>query len=993
MPVMRGSADDARADPGSGADPDAGKLARFRARYRDDRALGHVRTLAEYLGEFGGPREEIAAAYLDLECERMAAGESAPAGPAAAAADSVGPFRLLEELGRGGQGAVYLAEDTRLGRRVALKILSGVGRLPADRLARFRREAEVASRLDHPGICAVFEAGTAGPVPYIAMRFVEGENLARRIARERDPDTGPTEREFHDLSQAPAGAAPSDRPTGDTARRRDVRPWVNLIRQAAEAVHVAHEAGIVHRDIKPGNIIVTPEGQPVLVDFGLALDLDSAHPTLTGSGDIFGTPAYMAPEQLMGRRIGIDRRMDVYALGVTLYECVTLRRPFEEPTRQELYRAILTKTPPDPRSFNPAIASDLKVVLETALERDLERRYQTAHDLAEDLRCVLESRPILARPAGPLVRLRRWYRRNPAVAWSVSGLFLSLAAGLCVAVVLLGISKRRGAELERKEAALSAALGEARAAESRAAANAAALEISLSVLREHADRSAIYRLRREAAEDLWPRHPDRLEAMNAWLEEADGIVARHPVHAAARDEVILAAEPPSAAERLADEVRSRAAHPDLHARLDAVRTRLGAIETERAGRVTESRAAAVAEERDRLEAEQAAIEDDPRVTRRWNPRFRDPAVAARFRRLEELAGEIGIFRSVRDEVAARRDYVLSARSDTLGDPAGDWKTCIADVSTLPVYGGLKLAPQYELVPLGKNEAGLWEFWHMGSGERPARDPTSRRVVMAPGTGLVLVLIPGGDVRIGAQRDDASGEHHDPDADPDRESPVVGLRLDAFFLSKFEVTQGQWLRLAGANPSWFRVGLEVLGSTVTPVHPVERISFEDCMEVLDRNNLELPTEAQWERACRAGTGTPWSTGSDRGGLRGFANLADAAARGARMPWQPEDGFERFDDGWVIHGPAGSYEPNLFGLHDMHGNVSEWCRDVDAPMSAGTHRTGDGLHEAAGWSETHVIRGGSFAENAIQSRCSAFARGAPWYRVKTLGVRPARRITAP
>ncbi|MHC4141624.1 MAG: serine/threonine-protein kinase, partial [Planctomycetota bacterium] len=241
--------------------------------------------------------------------------------------DRLGPYRIDREIGRGGQSVVYLAEDTRLGRRVALKILSG-GPVPDARtVRRFTREAETAARLDHPAICTVHEAGVERGVRYIAMRYVEGRTLAAKIAAARQADGDPP----------------------------DPMEAVAVLEQVARAVHAAHEAGVIHRDIKPGNIMVTPEGEPVVLDFGLARD-ERGSLSLTLSGSVFGTPAYLAPEQIETRVGSVDRTTDVYALGATLFELLTLHAPYEAPTRQRLYRAVLLEQPPDPRRYSPVVS-------------------------------------------------------------------------------------------------------------------------------------------------------------------------------------------------------------------------------------------------------------------------------------------------------------------------------------------------------------------------------------------------------------------------------------------------------------------------------------------------------------------------------------------------------------------------------------------------------------------------------------------------------------
>jgi serine/threonine protein kinase len=344
----------------------------------------------------------------------------------------IGHYSLIDEIGRGGQATVFLAEDSRLKRRVALKVLSESASSAEETLRRFRREAELASRLDHPGICAVYEAGVEGGVAFIAMRLIEGESLAKRIGRLASRDT--PGRESVDLESGVTqrdGVAPASSSVPRPKLTRDeIVANAAIVEKVARALHAAHETGVVHRDIKPANIMVTPEGEPVLLDLGLARDDSDDHQTLTRTGDVFGTPAYMSPEQLTGQRIRADRRTDVYALGATLYEAVTLRRPFEAPTREALYQAILADNPADARRINPRIPSELKVVIETALEKNRNRRYQTALALAEDLARIRKHEPILAKPPGPILRFRRWAQRRPAT--------VAIVAGILVALGLLG---------------------------------------------------------------------------------------------------------------------------------------------------------------------------------------------------------------------------------------------------------------------------------------------------------------------------------------------------------------------------------------------------------------------------------------------------------------------------------------------------------------------------------------------------------------------------
>jgi len=430
-------------DKASAAEGGPASLEAFLDAYWSDRDQGRVRPLVEYLERFPGNELAIAAEYLALEKGTVEDEEGAPAdaGLAPGLSDTrIGPYRLIRELGRGGQGEVHLAEDTRLGRKVALKILTNLGPVPEALVSRFRREAEVASRLDHPGICTVYEAGRVSGVPYIAMRYVEGESLAAKIHATQSWGDRPS------AVALGSDAAEAEVPSGRARLDRLIR----LFERVARALHHAHTAGVIHRDIKPGNIMVTAGEEPVILDFGLARELESDQPTLTISGDLFGTPAYMSPEQLTAGRVGTDARTDIFSLGVTLYECLTLERPFDGPTREAVFQNIIGKEPPDARRLNPDLPADLVTVVQTAIEKDRDHRYNSALDLAEDLRRVAEREPIRARPVGRMVRFRRWVARNPALASAVIGLFVVLTIGLTASLVLLA-QKNRAVKEEEKQ--------------------------------------------------------------------------------------------------------------------------------------------------------------------------------------------------------------------------------------------------------------------------------------------------------------------------------------------------------------------------------------------------------------------------------------------------------------------------------------------------------------------------------------------------------------
>lgn len=331
------------------------------------------------------------------------AAEQALLGPPACAVrplQTIGPYQLLRPLGRGGQGSIWLAEHTSLKRRVALKLLQDLGPDGGERTERFRRETEVMSRLDHPGICTIFEAGRHGECAWLAMRLVPGTTLA------------------------------------DLPPSRDLDRCLEIVEQAARALHVAHEAGVIHRDIKPANLMVTPHGDVVVIDFGLAGDRDAPGTRLTGAGR-FGTPAYASPEQVLGGGRELDRRSDVWSLGVVLYELTTGSLPFAGTTLDSLYRAILAARPPDPRRLAPMVSEDLSIVIGKSLARRPQDRYRTALEFADDLRRLRTRHPIHARPASLVHRLTRWIERERWLAVTIACSFFGLLLALLVSVSLL----------------------------------------------------------------------------------------------------------------------------------------------------------------------------------------------------------------------------------------------------------------------------------------------------------------------------------------------------------------------------------------------------------------------------------------------------------------------------------------------------------------------------------------------------------------------------
>ena len=304
----------------------------------------------------------------------------------------LGEFELLRELGRGGMGVVWEANEPYLKRKVALKVLASHLRFDDDASQRFLREGEAGSRVQHPCIVGVHSAGETGGLRWIAQELVEGGRTLADDIRER-----------REAVQTP------------DAYYREV---CELFRDLARGLESAHAVGVIHRDIKPSNILLTADGEPKIVDFGLAHVEDAL--ALSRTGEFFGTPFYMSPEQAATNRVPLDHRTDIFSLGATLYEALTLSRPFDGDTSHEVLAKILLADPPDPRKLRERVPVDLAVICTRCMAKDPNARYASMARLADDLERHLRGEPIRARPPSRWTLARRWVRRHPVVAVAIA---------------------------------------------------------------------------------------------------------------------------------------------------------------------------------------------------------------------------------------------------------------------------------------------------------------------------------------------------------------------------------------------------------------------------------------------------------------------------------------------------------------------------------------------------------------------------------------------
>ena len=785
-------------------------------------------------------------------------------------------YELIDVLGEGGMGIVYLAEQTHpIRRRVALKIIKlGVDSRRAT--ARFESERQALALMDHANIARVFEAGaTEDGRLYFAMEHVPGRPIA----------------EFCDQAKL------------------SVEDRVRLFATVCDAVQHAHQKGIIHRDLKPSNILVATQGSeptPKIIDFGVARAMNqrlTEHTMFTQLGVVVGSFRYMSPEQADCRLLEIDTRTDIYALGAVLYELLTGDTPIDAPTIEqtgyaEVQRQIREVEPlkmservrrlsgsdattvalqrkTDIASLARRLHGDLDWIALKALEKERTRRYATASEMADDLRRHLANEPVAAGPPTRAYRLRKFVRRNRASVVAGSAIAVAVVSGLVVSTTLFfeNRASRRVAEAQRDQI----------------------LRLS--------DANVLAQLV-AAVDDLRPPHPERVPAMEAWLRDAEALGSRLPAHRATLDALRAhAIEPASPLEsKGAASTRPSFASQEDQFHYDHLSTLVADL--------------------DRF------VDENPH------------------------RGEIAL---VRERLA----FASSVLNESVTSKRQEWSEAIrsiASVAECPRYGGLVIAPQLGLIPVGRDpESGLWEFVHVRTGNAPARGPDGRLIV-AEDTGIVLVLLPGSCFWMGMSK----GRLQDPEMPSGNplarvdEVPVHRVCLDPFFMAKYEVTQAQYQRITGENPSRIRPGIDY-GMYVTSLrHPVENLDWPRADAFARDVGLSLPTEAQWEYAARAGSTARFPCGWDPRCLSRTENVSDASAR---VPGRPGGWvYAEWHDGFVDSSPVGFFYPNAFGLHDVMGNVLEWTGDwygsYQLPVAPGT---GERL---GGAQAERVVRGAAF-----------------------------------
>ena len=900
--------------------------------------------------------------------------------------ESVGPYRILRRIGEGGMGVVYLAEQSGpVRRKVALKLIK-LGMQSAQVLARFEIERRALALMSHGNIARVFDAGaTNDGRPYVVMEYVPGAPLTEYCDRRR---LGTDER-------------------------------LRLFMEVCRAVQHAHQKGIIHRDLKPSNILVMEQDDgpiPKVIDFGIAKATEqrlTERSVFTQVGRMIGTPEYMSPEQAGAVHQDIDTRSDVYSLGIILYEMLVGVLPLDgrllrsaahdeiqrvirevEPTRPSARLITLghetndvaRRRGTDSRALSRSLRGDLDWITLRALAKDRSRRYDSASELAADLARHLADEPVEAGPPSAAYRLRKFVRRNRGKMAAAVLVLVSLVAGIV------------GEEIQRRRASHHAAVAEERFQRLMELTGLSDADLARQFLRE--------------AEDLWPARPETIPAIRDWLTRVAALTGRQEFHRETLAKLRAKALTVSNVESISDpESQPTLRFSDSEQQWEY--ERLHEV-VQLVDRLTDPDPATgvIANVRVRLEeAETVGARTIDELGAKW-----EEAIASISNSTDcpaydglEIAPQMGLVPLGQDPDSGLWEFGYpQTGSLPKRNPEGRLllDETVGLVFVLIPGGSLNMGSDgetigVEIAEFGKalrvdlvepglfgDRLGLLEGDVIASlnGEAMTTidDLNYRATTLHPGDVLTVSVLREGallELRGRIPRDSAplfAGED---------ELPSRVVHFEPFFISKYEMTQGQWVRHVGTNPSAFSPHRNPDRKTRSLLHPVENVTWKESLRVLSQLDLILPTEGQWEYVARGGTDTVWFPGDDARSIAGHANIADRFAH--------ENGLEKklpyeswLDDGYTFHAPVGHYTPNSFGIHDVVGNVWEWCRDwyqsYDVPV-----RAGDGLSLGSP-SGGRVIRGGSWRDMALESRSGVRGYEPPdehWFDV---GVRPARRL---
>ncbi|MFI4849447.1 MAG: SUMF1/EgtB/PvdO family nonheme iron enzyme [Gimesia chilikensis] len=938
--------------------------------------------------------------------------------------NSFSRYEIQKVLGQGAMGAVYLAKDTQLDRDVALKIPKfgdGNGVDEEELLARFYREARAAATLRSPNICPVYDVGEIDGQHYITMAFIDGRPLK-------------------DYTKS--------------KKTHSEKQIITTIRKLALGLSEAHEIGVIHRDLKPANIMIDRKGEPVVMDFGLARRSSSDDVQVTQSGAIIGTPAYMAPEQVAGDQAVIDHQVDIYALGVIMYELITGEMPFKG-NLMALLQQIALNNPTKPSQLRPDIDPRLEAICLKMIAGDREQRYQSMTDVANDLQEVLrnpderhkqaqakkkgqkpkslptakeESNPALisidrSKSSAERMRDRRGKSAKKTRSSGPSKKLL-IAGGIGGLLLLLGMvyfvrDGKQDVQITQDDPGITNRIAGKTALTAKVVngqrdgllngelPNSHSASESLKNPPPAASNSQRYALTfPEPTSVVEVKAPFRLDedfTLEAWVSEGD--ISPTANGEAPPNETILDLSIQMMLNLVHDQRLNKwsfVTATKLIPGYEYVICRGSYTNNNIAIRGERNHIATIFENGEvRLYVDGKRL-DKVNYGPEQTPAQSKPPTMVRELLIgnTRMAGQSpfrGLIEGVRYSKGARynEDFMPPAeltndsntealylfkegQGDILKDYSGNgYDGKIIDAKWVKVGSETTISspPPLAVAPFDEQQAKA----HQQAWAEYLGIPVEQEVELPGGEKMSFMLIPPGEFMMGSTEEEQSrflemAKSVDDDIAIKRisdEGPRHRVRITSpYYLGKYEVTQAQWKSVMGNDPSQ---------NKDNPSHPVEQVSWSDvqaCLETLNKNNLtetlnfELPSEAQWEYACRAGTTTAFSFGDDPLKL-------------------PDYGWKRNSSNGETH-PVGALKPNAYGLYDMHGNVWEMCADL-YPKDQHHYTNAsvsDPTGSSAGW--ITMMRGGCHYTESIRCRSAHRGQNPRESQLPTTGFRLALKI---
>jgi formylglycine-generating enzyme required for sulfatase activity len=840
----------------------------------------------------------------------------------------VGDYELLHEIARGGMGVVFKARQVTLNRSVAVKMILGGQLARPEDVQRFHTEAEAAAQLDHPGIVPIYEVGQHEGQRYFSMGFVDGRSLSKKVAD----------------SPLPA------------------REAAEIVRAVAESVQYAHDKGVIHRDLKPGNILLDKDGKPRVTDFGLA-KLTESGSDLTGTGQVLGTPSYMPPEQAAGQASAVGRQSDVYSLGAILYCLLTGRPPFQAATPLETLLLVRSQEPVPPIQLNGAIPLDLNTISLKCLEKDPARRYRSAQELADELQRHLSGEPIFARPIGLVERSWRWCRRRPLIP--------SIVAAVLAVSIAAGMLFRHATAVERRHSLRREVVTAVHALEN---APGAAVPYALRDLQSLPREMVISELEsRYAQVERRPR-----------LALAFGLAQFGAGQTAYLCSQIRQSSPEDVDNFVA------ACHRDRGPSLETVRVMATGAHSEQDWTL-KARLAIVALllGDDSIAAEMCRIADRPDPVQRtvfvnelatWHgdlgntdPHGREPSDPALRSALCMAIGSIPTDKISLEGSATWQPRFINwyqTAPDAATHSAADWalRRWKVDLPAVPNSGQPEGSRDWFVNSLGmtmlKIQPGQFKrSVHL----RRSPDETIQTIRLTRPYFLADRETSIDQFRTFLKDTNCPNDDKPPNwdwrlHDPDMNNKP-GNYPQRFVCWQDAVLFCNWLsHREGLAPCYERI----MNRTKPGNNQDPLANANDWQLSAGSTGYRLPTETEWEYSCRAGTTTIFASGADAELLRPYAVYATGNMQ--------------------LVAPCASRLPNGWGLFDMHGNVWEWCHDrhgdyegVDLSDPMGPSRE---ISEAQ-----RVIKGGSYYIDAARCKSENHAGLMARYCDGTIGFRVA------